>query len=229
MLDYTAIHLAARNRALTLVVVATAVTTLRATATGYERTDGGSFVDDGFWPGMEVQPYGFTHAAPGTITAVTAGALEILGGRRPDAEAPGRSLVVGLPSERAWENRKLTPNAGVPYVEEQFIDGPVQQVTHGPQGVLLAEPMYALLIHVPADTDLTPSVYADAVIRHFPPRLALPLANGDVVRVRSDVGPFRGQLQTVAGPYRGQSQTVPAGFVVKPITIPLRLRTTNSI
>jgi hypothetical protein len=52
----------------------------------------------------------------------------------------------------------------------------------------------------------------------FAPRTAIPLANGDVLRVRSDTGPYAGQLQ--------QSQP---GFAVQPFTIPLRIRSFNVI
>jgi hypothetical protein len=56
------------------------------------------------------------------------------------------------------------------------------------------------------------------MLRLFAPRTAIPLANGDIVRVRADTAPYSGQVQ----------QSRP-GFAMKLITVPLRLRTANSI
>jgi hypothetical protein len=50
--------LALRGRVLTLSVATTGTTSLAATATGYTRA-AGSFVTDGFKPGMEVLAAGF--------------------------------------------------------------------------------------------------------------------------------------------------------------------------
>lgn len=218
MLDLTAIHLAIRARARAVAVVTTGVTTLAATATGYTRT-AGSFYDDGFWPGMEVKPVGFASAAPGVITKVSPLTLEIHGGRAADPAAAGRALNVGLPSRFQFEGNVLEPSAGEPFATEQFLPGPASQHTFGgPGGTIYGEPMYVLAIYVPDGSQMAASVYATRLLAHFPPRLALPLANGDVVRIRSDLAPFAGQL--LAGP---------TGFQVKTISIPLRVGTSNSI
>lgn len=220
MIDNLAIQLAMRTRALTLSVATTGLVSLAATSTGYARTTG-SFQADGFWPGMEIMPAGFATNAPRVITAVTPLAITVntTAGQVPvEASAGGRSLTVGLPSNRAWENVTLIPITGVPFVEEQYIPGPNAQVTIGPNGDLELLPQYQLQVHLPTETGLTVSRYADALLRLFAPRTAIPLASGDVLRVRSDVGPFVGQLQ--------QSQP---GFAVKPVTFPLRVRTQNSI
>lgn len=217
MIDNLAYQLALRSRALTLSVATTGVVTLSATATGYARTVG-SFYTDGFWPGMELVPAGFATNTPRVITGVTALTITVSGAVTAEVAAGGRSLTVGLPSNRAWENVALTPTTGVPYVEEQYLPGPVAQVTLGPLGELEALPQYVLLFHLPSSTGLTVIRYTDALLRLFAPRTAITLANGDVVRVRSDVGPSVGQLQ--------QSQP---GFAVKPIAIPLRVRTANIV
>jgi hypothetical protein len=85
-------------------------------------------------------------------------------------------------------------------------------------GELEVTPMYALYVNLPAETGLTVKRYVNALRTLFAPRTAITLANGDVLRVRSDTGPYAGQLQ------QGQP-----GFAVQPLTIPLRLRTANSI
>lgn len=210
-------QLAMRAKALTLSVATTGVVSLSATTTGYARASG-SFLTDGFYPGMEVTPAGFATNLPRVITYVTALALTVLGSVTAEGAAGGRSLTVGLPSQRAWENVAFEPTAGVPWVQEQYLPGPSAQVTLGPNGELELTPMYALYVNLPAETGLTVKRYVNALRVLFAPRTAIALANGDVLRVRSDTGPYAGQLQ--------QSQP---GFAVQPLTIPFRLRTTNAI
>lgn len=229
-------QLAMRTRALTLSVATTGAISLAATSTGFTRA-AGSFYTDGLWPGMEIVASGFGNAAnngTGVITEVTsATAIKVTmytsayvngmlvvtrSATVAEGAAGGRTLAVGLPSLRAWENVNFAPESGIPFVEEQFIPGPMAQVTMGPNGDLEVLPQYSLQVNLPSGTGLTPARYTDALRRLFPPRAFLTLANGDVLRVRQDVGPFVGQLQ--------QSQP---GFAVKPITIPFRLRTANSI
>jgi hypothetical protein len=228
-LDHTSYHLAARNLARSLVVASTGLTTLSATATGYART-AGSFYDEGFWRGMELVPSGFSSATPRVITDVTPLTITVntTSGAVPvQAAAPGRSLTVGLPSTRLWEDEPLTnpttgaaisPAPGAPYIEEQYIDGPSKQVTMGHNGEIEGLPMYVLLMNLPTANGLALGRYTDALLRQFAPRTAMALANGDVLRVRSDVAPFAGQLQA------GQP-----GFAVKAFKVPLRIRTQNSI
>jgi hypothetical protein len=217
MIDEVAMQLALRSKALTLSVATTGLVSLSATATGYARTTG-SFQTDGFWPGMEIVPAGFATNTARVITAVGPLTITVDGTVTPEAAAGNRSLTVGLPSQRAWENVAFQPTAGVPWVEEQFLPGPASQVTLGPNGELEATPMYALYVNLPAETGLTVKRYVNALRVLFAPRTAIPLANGDVLRVRSDTGPFAGQLQ------QGQP-----GFAVQPLTIPLRIRTQNII
>lgn len=217
MYDEVAAQLAIRSYALTLVVATTGTMSLSATSTGYARASG-SFITDGFYPGMEVTPAGFATNTPRVITAVSALALTVSGTMTAEAAAGGRSLTVGLPSNRAWENIVFQPTAGVPWVREEFLPGPTAQVTLGPLGDLEATPMYALHVNVAAEMGLTAKRYVQALRVLFAPRTAIPLANGDVLRVRSDTGPYAGQLL--------QSQP---GFAVQPFTIPLRVRTANII
>lgn len=217
MIDEVAIQLALRAKALTLTVATTGVMSLAATPTGYTRA-AGSFITDGFSPGMEVTPAGFATNTPRVITAVSALSLTVSGVVTPESAAGGRSLTVGLPTARAWENIAFQPTAGVPWVREEFLPGPTAQVTLGPLGDLEATPMYALHVHVPAETGLTAKRYVTALRSLFAPRTAIPLPNGDVLRVRSDTGPYAGQLL----------QSHP-GFATQPLTIPLRLRSPNLI
>jgi hypothetical protein len=217
MIDEVAMQTAMRARAQTLIVATTGVTSLSATSTGYARTTG-SFYTELFYPGMEITPAGFASNVVRVITDVQPLTITVSGSVTPEVAAGGRSLTVGLPVSRAWENIGFQPTAGVPWVREEFLPGPSAQVTLGPLGELEVTPMYALYVNLPAETGLTVKRYVNALRTLFAPRTAIALANGDVLRVRSDTGPFSGQLQ--------QSQP---GFAVQPLTIPFRLRTSNVI
>lgn len=215
--DYQAAQVALRARALTLSVATTGAVSLAATTNGYTRA-AGSFVTDGLSPGMEITPTGFASNPVSTLLTVSALAVTVKDARTAEVAAGGRTLAVGFPSMRAFEGSQFTPVTGVPYVEEDFIPGPTGQVTIGPNGELELFPMYSLKINVPVNTGiLTDGKYADAILNLFTPRTAITLPNGDVLRVRTDTGPYRGQRLPLAG------------FSVVPVTIPLRVRTTNSI
>lgn len=219
MINHEDIQLALRARALTLSVVTTGSVSISATATGYARTTG-SFVTDGFRVGMEVAGSGFSTVAnnnPKAITAVSALAITTPGCV---VEAAGsRTLTVGFPAQRAWENVPLEPVAGRPFVEEQYVPGASRQISLGALAQLEVTPMYVLLLYAVANAGMGAVVpYLDALLTHFAPGTALALSSGDVVRVRTDIAPFRGQLR----------QDRP-GWAVVPFTIPLRLRTANAI
>lgn len=232
MYDEVMVQLALRAKAQTLSVATTGSTLLSATSTGFSRATG-SFVADGFYPGMWFTRTGFATNTPGVVTGVTATDLTVTlflityssgvqtvsnPAMTVESAASGRTIAVPLPAMQSYENVAFQPTAGVPWVEEQFIPGPASQVTIGPLGELEALPMYALYVNVPAETGLTVKRYVNALRTLFAPRTAIPLANGDVLRVRSDTGPYAGQLQ------QGQP-----GFAVQPLTIPLRIRTANVI
>lgn len=220
MPDSHDVQLALRAHALGLTVCTTGSATLGATAGGYTRSTG-SFLADGFAAGMEITASGFPTApnnGTAVVTQVTAQRLRV--SRAVDAMPPaaGRTISVGLPSSRAWENMNFTPVEGVPWVEEQFVPGPNFLATLGPGAEAESRPMYGIRVHVIEGKGIGAARrYADALIRRFPMRGEIPVGSS-VIRIRGDTGPFVGQLQ--------RSQ---AGFVVVPVTIPLRLRATNTI
>lgn len=220
MVDNYAVQIALRARMLTLSVVSTGSISLSATATGYARATG-SFLADGFFPGMEATPSGFSSNPVDVITNVDALNITTKNTRGAEVAAGGRTLSVGLPLNRGWENKKPVtdpPTQGVPYVLEQYIPGPTAQVTLGALGEIEMRPMYTLQVFVPSESGIeAASKYADSIIRLFAPRTAIAVGS-DVLRVRTDVGPFRGQLL----------QREPS-FAAVSITIPLFLRTPNSI
>lgn len=218
MIDNSIVQLALRARALTLSVATTGSMALAATTTGYSRLTG-SFLADGFVIGQEVTPVGFATNTVGTVTAVSALSMTISGGRTAEASAGGRTLRVGLPSAQSWENVLFTPTTGRPYIEEQYVPGPVAQVTIGPLGDIEFRGLYVLHVYAPSNTGISADgKYADRLLDLFAPRTAIALSNGDVIRIRSDVAPYRGQ----------RVQPEP-GWSLIPVNIPFRLRTANSI
>jgi hypothetical protein len=232
MYDEVAYQLALRSKLLTLTVTTTGAISLAATTTGYTRTTG-SFITDGLQPGMEITPAGFANNSPAIITDVAALTIKAqrlittvvngvttyaLGAITAEVAAGGRSLTVGLPTNRAWENDAFEPTAGIPYVREEFVPGPTQQITIGPFGELEGTPMYALYFNCPAGSRLTAKRYVQAARVLFAPRTEISASNGDTIRVRADTGPYAGQLLTST-----------PGFAVQPFTIPLRVRSANII
>lgn len=221
MIDHLAYKMACRERAKTLSVCTTGAIALAAVAAGYTRSSG-SFVADGFAVGMELVASGFSTPANNgakTITAVSALSIDVKGGATAEASAASRTLAVGLPLSRWFENVDFKAKAGIPYVDEQYIPGPSRQVTWGPFGELELTPLYSIGFNLPSDTgELAASAYQKAFLALFAPRTAIALASGDVLRVRSDTGPFPSQL--IARD---------SGFSRTAVTIPLRIRTPNSI
>lgn len=192
-IDHAATLLALRAPLLTLSVVTTGSTTLTATSTGYTRSSG-SFVTDGFLVGMEVAPFGFTETTPVRVASVSASALGIVGGRTAQASGSGRSLTVGIPSRRAWENVLTSRVAGEWFLEEDF--APATRVLRGnvANGVVEETGLYVLRLFGPLGIGGAAfHVIADAVLAEYPPGAAI--VSG--LRVRGDVSPIRGQLTRV--------------------------------
>ncbi len=185
----------------------------------YTRTVG-SFTDDGFYPGMEIQPAGFSDSKNNGLSTIKASEdliLTVDGTLAAEAAAGGRTLDVGLPSRKAWENIEFKPDLDQPYIEEELLPGVANQITVGPGGRIEVEPIYIVNLFLPPDVGVEAmNLYGDALVDLFAPRVAMSLANGDVLRVRSTPSSSRGQL----------IQLKP-GWATVPVTIPLRIRTTN--
>ena len=217
--DRQDMQLTLRTRLETLAVLTTGSMSLEVTAATYVRTVG-SFITDGFAPGMEVIGTGFAGANnndASTVILVTALVLTVNRTLTVEADTAGRVLKVDLPSKRAWENIEFDPDQGDPYIEEQFIPGPSQQITVGTGGIVQVNPMYSVLFHIPQNVGIGAiNRYINAVEVLFSPRTAMTLTNGDILRVRTDTGPFS-----------GQTLKRKAGWVVAPVTIPLWLQTIN--
>jgi hypothetical protein len=234
MLDEISIQLALRSRLLAMTVTTTGSISLAATTTGYVRTTG-SFITDGFSAGMEITPAGFTNNSKAVITDVSALTITAkrimattangvttyaLAALTAEAAAGSRSLTVGLPSQRAWENYDddFQPTAGIPWVREEMSLGPHGQITIGPGGDVRGEPQYAIHFYVPTGTKLTAKRYTHAARVTFAPNQDITITGGRV-RVRGQPAPLVGPLLPNVIP----------GFAGQTIQIPIEVRSPNVI
>jgi hypothetical protein len=217
MISHLAAIEALRTQLLTLSVCTTGSATLAATATGYSRASG-SFLTDGLAVGMEITPTGFAANTVAVLTGVTALTLTTAA-RAVETAAASRTIACLLPAGRAWENVTYTPTTSRPWIEEDYLPGPAAQVTVGQLGDVETLPQYVVKVYGVPGTGLAAlHRYGDAILNLFPPRTALTLSTSDVLRVRADVAPYRGQVTQET-----------AGFAVTVVTIPLSVRSANSI
>lgn len=221
MIDKTALLLALRNRALTYVGPATGSMSLAAITTGYTRASG-SFITDGFQVGQEITPAGFATNTVRVVTRVEALTLTVdtVGGALTAEGAAGsRSLSVTLPAIRAWDNVTVTPIAGRPYLEEDFVPATSELISIPLNGGQVEETgLYILKWYGLANKGSAGiRKCMDGLMALFAPGTAL-TAGSDVVWIRDDIGP-------------ATSQIVPQGTdrAVCALTIPWLARTTNLI
>lgn len=195
--------------------------TLAATGSTYTRA-AGSFITDGFRVGMEVTPVGFSDLTRRTIRQVTALTLTVDSAPTAQTVTTGRALLVGMPATRTYENVDAAASIvqPAPWTAETLLPGTLVQDTIGPLGWMEQTAIYQWTFHVTADAG--PSAldrYADAMMVHLAPRLALTTDDGTVVRVRSDVGVQRSPVLP--------SDT--AGYASVSVSFPVRVRTPNTL
>lgn len=205
-MDETAVHLALRNRAKTLVVRTTGVAALGQTVSGFTRTLG-SFATDGFVVGMEITPIGFPSNVLGTVSAVTANLLSVTGVRTAVAEAGARSLSALLPARRGWEGIPVTPVTGEAYLIEEFSPSSsnLRSLTAS-SGTLEDFGDYFLTWYMPTTVDTIPGIGVNALRKSvkalkdlFPAGLTLAVGDGTFVRVRTKPAPATGQVVPLIG------------------------------
>jgi hypothetical protein len=183
-----------REHLLSLQFVGTGVTSLGTTGTAFTRTEG-SFVTDGFVPGMEVVPQGFTNTQPKLVRSVSATSLSVVGSMTSEGVGGGRSLTVGAPTLRARENEDFTPQSLRWHLEEDYIPGPVRKVNATMQLVLHYNPLFVLRLSGLANFGVDALyVVADGILEGFRPGLAFEMQDGSPLRVGTDPSPSRGQV-----------------------------------
>lgn len=240
MIDTAAAVLAIRNRILGVSVATTGSVSLGATATNtstglatYTRASG-SFITDGLYQGMEFTAAGFGTAAnngKGLIAGVTATVLTVypydvtsttntVATRTmvDEAASSGRTISVGLPGLRAWENVELIPVTGKPYVEEDFVLAPAEQITAPYNGGKILETgIYVLKLYGVEN-------YGSFAIRKALGAIKALLAPGTSLTAGSNTLEVPG-----TGPSEAALQSTGDGWTVGVLTVPWRAWTRNAV
>lgn len=123
------------------------------------------------------------------------------------------TLSAVLPAQRAYENVAFTPTTGQPYLEEDFVPGSVALLGLVSGGTVETTGLYVVKWYGVQNTG-TNAIESGvtAILNAFPPGSTLPLPSGEVVRVRGD-----------HAPYRGQALSLDTGWTCVPVTIPWRV------
>lgn len=205
MSDHYAIHLALRNRALSLVVATTGSMSLSQTTTGFARATG-SFVTDGFEVGMEIVPAGFPANVLGIVTAASALTIDVTGTRSVAPADVGRSLTVGLPTLREFENVLFAPVPGRPYIAEEYSPSTSEMITGTANGGAMEETGdYFLTWYGISTVGSVPGVGTKALRKSVNALMALYApgtnltAGSNVVSVRPKPAPQTGQIIPLTG------------------------------
>lgn len=213
-------QLGMRNRMLTLATPTTGAVNLTASTAGYVRSVG-SFLDDGFFPGMELTAVGFgvpgnngikmvKSVVPLQITTVEGNAVEGIS---------AASLVVGLPALRTFDNESLSRVAGRPYIEEDFICQPSSIISLAYQGGEAEITGLYVIRWFGVEKKGAGAVRrgCDGLLELFKSGTVITTAKGQIIRVRG----------RPTGPWAGDIKPADAGWVVCTVTIPWRARFTN--
>ncbi len=217
-MNSTLVLLALRARWLATTVATTGSVSLSATATGYARATG-SFLTDGFAVGAEITSVaGFSVSANNqattvqgrVITGVTATTITCAG-CAVDGAASGRTITVGIPFQREYDNTTLVPPTGFPYVGEEFIPAtkrvrtvPAQSGSMVDTGIYLVK-WFGLSNRGPEAIRKA----ADAVLAQFAPNTAFVLSDGTTLRIPVQFGPNAGQITAVDGGWAYVVITIP--------------------
>lgn len=215
MLDHVLAREGYRQRLLTLVVATTGTTTLSATSGGFARA-AGSFLTDGFAPGMEIIGTGFSapNNAAAIIDTVTALAITIAGGRAVQAAAGARSLTVGVPQQIQWMGTQ-TPYSSAPATKPYLIDQWVPGATED-YGAIIDEGFYVVTwFGLPNRGILATFRQMQAMRNLYPPGFSV-LVGADKVRVTGQPAP------QFTAPVR-----IATGYEMSTLRIPWRAVTTN--
>lgn len=195
MLDHTLANFAFRARAEDLSVAATGSMDLSATSAGFAR-GAGSFITDGFQPGMEVVPAGFaSNSTPKLITRVEALLLTVEDGATAEASASGRSLTTGLPLLRRYSaNVELQRVARRHYIEMDYVPSGSVQWTAPYDGLRREEGLTVFRwFGIQGFDDVAIRKCMDALLALFKPGTTL-TAGSEQVRIHGEPGPWAGQV-----------------------------------
>lgn len=221
MISVEQLRTALRTRVLTASVATTGSISMSVLNGVFVRSSG-SFLTDGFRPGMELKASGFGVTANNglaVVVQVTAIAIKVDRVLTTDAEAGGRTLAVGMPSRGTTQNVTFDPTPGSPWWEEELVALPVIQTSVGPLGNIETTALYFAKVHVPEGMGPEAAdAYAGTIMGLFPPRTAVTLSGGDVARVLP-----------ASGPYAKPGMHLRPGFYTVPVVVPVWLQTLNTI
>jgi hypothetical protein len=168
---------------------------------------------------MEVVPTGFANVTPAIVLSVTALEMKLSRTRTNDPLTAGRELTVGIPPLKSWENVRTVPLDERWMIEEDYLPGPAPfKITLTRAAQYEHQPMYVLRLNGLAGSGAT-AMYsvAQGILDGFPPLLDIPMSDGGILRVRTEMAPYRTQL--IPSEDAGRAEIV--------ITIPLWKRTTG--
>lgn len=232
MIDHEATAIALRTRLRGVSVCTTGTMALARTTTGYTRLTG-SFITDGFRVGMELLEVGFPTNGYWVVKEVVALTLTIDGTLTASASAGSRSLTVGLPETRLWENAKPirsstqieAPTSGRPYVSDEFVPGVHEAETFPAQsGWVLENGLYVVTLYGLSNT-------ATAGIRGYAAAIAALFTPGTTIAVGSDtlrVGTGQ-KNQNPQGVRRSQITPIANGWSFQQLTVPWYAKTRNLV
>lgn len=162
--------LAARAHLLATVIATTGETEIAATANGYVR-HGGSFLEDGFVPGLEITPVGFPTNPVDVITHISADGTELrTANAHPVVAAGDRTIRALAPRQFQRGTKKVDFAVDRPYWRDRMLGGPSLGRTSFSRGNrrTSTEPLYEITVcGRVVDEDLVAQVMADAIADHF--------------------------------------------------------------
>jgi hypothetical protein len=224
--------LALRARLTGLSAMATTGTmALAATTTGYTRSDGGSFITDGFRIGMELLSSGFATNGYRTVKALTASTITVDQTLTAESSAGSRSLSVGLPETRLWVNSKPVrsgvqleaPTNDRPYILESFIKAGGANLKTFPANGGETEERGMYIVHWFGLSNRGPDAILEgtaAILARFTPGTPV-TAGSDVLRMGSPDGR--------EGPWADEIRPLANGWSVSTIRVPWWARSVNAV
>lgn len=199
-MKHTPMSLGARAHLLETVIATTGSTNLAATAQGYTRA-AGSFIADGFAPGLEIMREGFSSAVIDIVDWISddGDELRTVNAHAVQAAAAARTLIAIPPRAMRFGARKPTDVAvDRPYWHDRWLGGPSRSRStffrDGPIRIT-TDPLYEVNLYGRVnDEDLAVQVAADAIGRQFHPATTFIDIGGDeAMTVRTSPLPMIGQ------------------------------------
>jgi len=103
--------------------------------------------------------------------------------------------VSTLPAARAFENKDYVPVTGTPYVADSYVPATHRLLSvTAKQGTAQETGLYVVTVHGLENSGLSVRTIAQSILAAFLPGQTFTTTTGDVVRIRSDLAPYAGQV-----------------------------------